>query len=274
MADASFGASAGAPVGTSPAPSPAGGRRLPVTPLACLRFGLRDAPLRWVLERLPTPRRNPFAVGYLVVLASTTIFAQVANPDLVHQLQAMSSTDGHHLLRTPLRSLLMSGLWVAGPVWMPYLWAYAFTVAPLERRVGSLRAAGVFAAGHVVGTLLSQLVVAIAVATGKVGPSILDELDIGVSYGVLASLGALAGLLPPRGRYLALGGAVLLVVHGIMTDQDLITGVGHPTALLVGIGLWGLLRRPPRRPGGGRGRVARWMPRRVPRQIALSEHSA
>ncbi|MEY9945903.1 rhomboid-like protein [Kitasatospora sp. GAS1066B] len=242
-----------------------GARPAAVTPLTGLRFGLRSVPLRWVLNRLPTPRRNPFACGYLVVLAGTTVFAQFANQDLVHQLQTMSSTDGHHLLHTPLRSLLMSGLWVAGPVWMPYLWAFAFTVAPLERRVGPLRAAGVFAAGHVVGTLLSQAVVAIAVATGKVGPSILDELDIGVSYGVLASLGALAGLLSVRGRYLTLGGAVLLVAHQIITDQDLITAVGHPTALLTGVALWGVLRRP-RRPG--RGSPVRGLPRRLPRRAA------
>lgn len=225
--------------------------RSAAAPYAGLRLGLRGGPLRWVLERVPTPRRNPFAVGYLAVLAGTTLFARFGAPQLVHQLQVMSSTDGHHLLSTPLRSLLMSGLWVAGPVWMPYLWAFAFTLAPLERRVGSLRAAGVFAAGHVAGTLLSQAVVAIAVATGRMTPDALDDLDIGVSYGVLASLGALSGLLPLRARIAALTGAVLMVAHQILTDHDLVTAIGHPTALLVGVALWGPLRRPSRRPTRG-----------------------
>ncbi|WP_157537821.1 rhomboid-like protein [Kitasatospora azatica] len=227
-----------------------GARCAPVAPYAGLRLGLRTGPLQWVLDRAPTPRRNPFALLYLLVLAGTTVFARLADPRLVHQLQTMSSTDGHHLLSTPVRSLLMSGLWVAGPVWMPYLWAFAFTVAPLERRVGPLRAAGVFAAGHVAGTLLSQLVVGVAVALGKIGPGILDELDIGVSYGVLASLGALSGLLTPRGRLLGLTGAVLLIVHQITSDQDLVTAVGHPTALLAGVALWPVLRRPRRGPRG------------------------
>ncbi|GAA1262754.1 hypothetical protein GCM10009665_60500 [Kitasatospora nipponensis] len=228
----------------------------PVTPYAGLRLGLRAGPLLWVLDRMPTPRRNPFAVGYLLVLAGTTVFARFGNQDLVHQLQSMSSTDGHHLLHTPLRSLLMSGLWVAGPVWMPYLWGFTFTVAPLERRIGSLRAAGVFAAGHVAGTLVSQAVVALAVATGQVGPSILDELDIGVSYGVLASLGAVSGLLSPRARGFALAGALLLVGHQMLSARDLVTAIGHPTALLVGIALWWPLRRPPRGPRRSRERRA------------------
>ncbi|MFI9270419.1 rhomboid-like protein [Kitasatospora sp. NPDC052896] len=232
-------------------PADEAGDRPTAAPYAALRLGLRSGPLFWVLARVPTPRRNPFALLYLVVLAGTTLFAHFGDPVLVHQLQTMSSTDGHHLLHTPLRSLLMSGLWVAGPVWMPYLWAFAFTVAPLERRIGSLRAIGVFAAGHVVGTLLSQAVVAVAVATGHLGASALDELDIGVSYGVLCCLGAFSGLLPVRGRIAALVGAFLLVAHQILSDQDLVTAIGHPTALLVGIALWGPIRRP-RRPRGRR----------------------
>ncbi len=241
-------------------------------PYAGLRFGLRAGLVCWVLDRVPTPRRNPFALLYLLVLAGTALLTRFGAPDLVHQLQTMSSTDGHHLLHTPLRSLLMSGLWVAGPVWMPYLWAFAFTVAPLERRVGSLRAAGVFAAGHVVGTLLSQGVVAIAVATGQLSAAALDDLDIGVSYGVLASLGALSGLLPVRARIAALAGAVLLVAHQITADQDLVTAVGHPTALLVGIALWGVLRRPPHQWRGGRragGRVEH--PERLVAQPVLDQ---
>lgn len=226
-------------------------------PYGALRYGLRIGVVGWVLSRVPTPRRNPFALGYLAVLAATTCFSCLADPELVRHLQQLSSSDGHNLLHHPVRALLLSGFWVAGPVWMPYLWAFAFTVAPLERRVGPARAAAVFAAGHVAATLLSQAVVLVAVCTGRLDPQALDSLDIGVSYGVLASLGALAGLLGPRGRLLALGGAGLMIVDQIVSDQDLVTGVGHPAALLVGISLWRWLRRGPGRPTRARG------PRRV-----------
>jgi hypothetical protein len=236
-------------------PLPIGSSGAPAARYGGLRLGLRSGPLLWLLERVPTPRRNPFALGYLLVLAGTTALTRFGDPQLVHQLQTMSSTDGHHLTSTPLRSLLMSGLWVVGPVWMPYFWAFALTVAPLERKVGAVRAAGVFAAGHVVGTLVSQGVVAVAVGLGRVGPGILDELDIGISYGVLASLGAMAGLLSRRGRVLALTAAVLLVLHQVTDDADLVTAIGHPTALLAGVALWGPLRRGPGRPGGPLGRL-------------------
>ncbi|GAA1398499.1 hypothetical protein GCM10009639_37100 [Kitasatospora putterlickiae] len=212
-------------------------------PYGMLRHGLRAGVVEWLLARVPTPRRNPFALGYLAVVGATTTFAGLADPDLVRRLQEASSSDGHNLLQHPLRALLLSGFWVAGPDWVPYLWAFALTVAPLERRVGPARAAAVFAAGHIGATLLSQGVVIVAVETGRLEPAAMDYLDIGVSYGVLASLGALAGLLRPGGRVIALGLAGVLIVEQIAGDRDLVTGVGHPAALLTGVALWRWLRR-------------------------------
>ncbi|WP_327680602.1 rhomboid-like protein [Kitasatospora sp. NBC_00458] len=240
-------------------------------PYGMLRHGLRAGPVEWVLARVPTPRRNPFALGYLAVVATTTTFAVLADPELVTRLQEASSSDGNNLLHHPLRALLLSGFWVAGTVWMPYLWAFALTVAPLERRVGATRAAAVFAAGHVTATLLSQAVVIVAVETGRLRASALDDLDIGVSYGVLASLGALAGLLSVRGRLLGLGLAGALIAEQIATDRDLVTGVGHPVALLAGVALWRWLRRWDGH-GPGRGRVA--VPAGVPKQAPARGRAA
>ncbi|WP_431680459.1 rhomboid-like protein [Kitasatospora sp. KL5] len=219
--------------------------------------------LRRLRRALPTPRRNPFALGYLALLLGTTLFARFGDPQLVHRLQALSSTDVHNLAHHPLLALAASGLWVAGPVWTPYLWAFAVTVAPLERRIGARRAAGVFAAGHVGATLLSQAAVLAAVAARRLPLDALDALDIGVSYGVLASLGALAGLLPPAGRTLALGAAAAMVAEQFLTGTDLVTGIGHPAALLIGIALWRPLRRGPRRPLRRPGRSAAPQPARV-----------
>ncbi|MEV8324827.1 rhomboid-like protein [Kitasatospora sp. NPDC056731] len=220
-------------VGASPAGPPYG----------MLRHGLRTGVVEWLLARVPTPRRNPFTLGYLAVVGATTTFAKLADPELVQRLQEASSSDGHNLLQHPLRALLLSGFWVAGEVWMPYLWGFAVTLAPLERRIGPARAAAVFAIGHVTATLLSQGVVITAVETGRMETAALDYLDIGVSYGVLTCLGAVAGLLPWRGRLVALGGAGLLIAEQILTERDLVTAVGHPAAVLTGVALWRWLRR-------------------------------
>ncbi|MER7585172.1 rhomboid-like protein [Kitasatospora sp. NPDC097691] len=226
----------------------ADGRAPAGVPYGMLRHGLRTAVVQWLLERVPTPRRNPFTLGYLAVVGATTTFAGLADPELVQRLQEASSSDGHNLLQHPVRALVLSGFWVAGEVWMPYLWGFAFTLAPLERKVGPARAAVVFAIGHVAATLLSQGVVILAVETGRMAPEAMDHLDIGVSYGVLACLGAVAGLLSWRGRLLALGGAGLMIAEQIASDKDVVTAVGHPAAVLTGVVLWRWLRRIERRP--------------------------
>ncbi|MEV7771498.1 rhomboid-like protein [Kitasatospora sp. NPDC086791] len=232
------------------------GRAPAGAPYGMLRHGLRTGVTRWLLDRVPTPRRNPFTLGYLAVVGATTTFARFADPGLVQRLQEASSSDGHNLLQHPLRALVLSGCWVAGEVWMPYLWGFAFTLAPLERKVGPARAAVVFAIGHVAATLLSQGVVITAVETGRLAPEMMDHLDIGVSYGVLACLGALAGLLSWRGRLLALGGAGLMIAEQIASDKDVVTAVGHPAAVLAGVALWRWLRRAERRPPRPRPAVA------------------
>ncbi|MEU1285408.1 rhomboid-like protein [Kitasatospora sp. NPDC005856] len=226
----------------------ADGRGAAGAPYGMLRLGLRTGVVEWLLGRVPTPRSTPFTLGYLAVVGATTTFARLADPELVQRLQEASSSDGHNLLQHPLRALVLSGFWVAGEVWMPYLWGFALTLAPLERRVGPARAAAVFAVGHVAATLLSQGVVITAVETGRMAPEAMDYLDIGVSYGVLACLGAVAGLLSWRGRLLALGGAGLMIAQQIAADRDVITGVGHPAAVLAGVALWRWLRRAERRP--------------------------
>ncbi|WP_373295433.1 rhomboid-like protein, partial [Kitasatospora griseola] len=105
------------------------------------------------------------------------------------------------------------------------------------------RALGVFGAGHIGATLLSQGVVVATVAGGATAPDVLDAMDIGVSYGVLASLGGLAGLLRRPGRALALGAGLALIGHQLLTDPDLVTSVGHPAAMLLGVAMWPWLRR-------------------------------
>ncbi|MBD0693989.1 rhomboid-like protein [Streptomyces sp. CBMA123] len=224
------------------------GRALARAPYGMLRRGLRGGAFEWLLERVPTPRRTPFTIGYLVVVGATSTLTRLADPQLVQRWQEASSSDGHNLLQHPLRALVLSGVWVAGGDWVPYLWGFALTLAPLERRVGPARAAAVFAIGHVAATLLSQGAVIIAVEAGRMAPEAMDRLDVGVSYGVFACLGAAAGALPRSARVPVLVGAGLMIAQQIATGKDLVTAVGHPAALLTGMALWPWLRRIERRP--------------------------
>ncbi|MCD0482906.1 hypothetical protein LO771_10970 [Streptacidiphilus sp. ASG 303] len=214
-----------------------------------LAGALADAlsPVRPYLSRpallLPGPRRTPFTFWYLVVLLATTLYARFGDPAAVRAAVDASSSDGWHLLHTPVRAMLLSGVWAAGPLWSPYLLAFTLVLAPLERRVGALRAALVFAAGHVLATLVSELPIALLVLTGGLGPAALHRIDVGVSYGVMACLGALSGLLPRPVRYGVPAGAAALLLQRAFDGDDPVTGVGHPSALLVGLLCWPLVRR-------------------------------
>ncbi|MEU6355579.1 rhomboid-like protein [Streptomyces sp. NPDC047072] len=206
---------------------------------------VRRSPLRalrpWRL--LPTPTGTPFTFGYGVVLAVLSVVVAYADPALVHELHQGSSTDVAHLVRTPGLVLVGSALWIAGGLLSPYALALLFVLTALERRIGGARTAGVFLLGHIGATLATEVPIGVAVLVGHLPASSLHRLDYGVSFGVAASIGALAGLLGPWLRWpvLALFGWLLLT--NLLAFTDPMTDWGHLIALTIGIGTWPLVRR-------------------------------
>ncbi|WP_413254712.1 rhomboid-like protein [Streptomyces pseudovenezuelae] len=196
---------------------------------------------------LPTPAGTPFTFGYGAVLALVSLVAARLDPGVVHTLHQGSSTDVAHLLRTPVLVLVASALWIAGGILSPYALALLFVLTALERRIGGVRTAGVFLLGHIGATLATEVPVGLAVLAGQLPASSLHRLDYGVSFGVAASLGALAGLLRPWLRWplLALFGWVL--VSDLLAFTDPLTDWGHPIALAIGVATWPLVRRRHRR---------------------------
>lgn len=185
----------------------------------------------------------PFTLAYTAVLAVTSLVARYADPALVDALHQASSTDVAHLLRAPVPVLLASGLWVAGGILSPYALLFVLVLGALERRIGGLRTAGVFLAGHVLATLATEIPVGLAVLAGQLPGTSLHRLDYGISFGVAAAAGALAGLLGPwpRGALLALfAGAAL---PDLLTLADPMTGWGHLISLAIGVAGWPALRR-------------------------------
>ena len=202
---------------------------------------------------LPTPTGTPFTFGYATVLCLTSLIAAYADPTLVHALLQSSSTDVAHLVRTPELVLIGSALWVAGGVTSPFAIAFVLVLTALERRIGGLRTAGVFLLGHVLATLATEVPVGLAVLAGHLPGSSLHRLDYGVSFGVAAGIGALAGLLPLWLRLPLLAGFGWMLLQDLLAFADPMTNWGHLIALGIGLATWPVvrpwLRRHAARPG-------------------------
>ncbi|MGK5629060.1 rhomboid-like protein [Streptomyces sp. URMC 123] len=221
----------------------AGGRapdpRLRPCPRPCPRTPRWRAAARW----LPTPLGTPFTFCYLLVLAATTWYARHGDPDAVARWLERSSTDVEHLTRTPLTALVGSALWLANPLISPYSAGFVLVLTRMERLLGGLRAAAVFAIGHVTATLLTEVPVGVAVHLGHLPETSLRRLDYGISFGLMASIGALSGLLRPRTGRLLYGVTGLLLALDLFDLSDPMAAWGHPAALLTGLACRPLARR-------------------------------
>ncbi|MGW4821645.1 rhomboid-like protein [Streptomyces sp. NPDC004227] len=219
-----------------------GGRAEPARsarPAAGIR-GLRG--LRpWRL--LPSPTGTPFTFGYAALLAVTSLVARYADPAVVDALYQSSSTDVAHLVRAPLLVLPASALWIAGGVVSAYSLCFLLVLTALERRIGGLRTAGVFLFGHVLATLATEVPVGLAVLAGRLPGSSAHRLDYGISFGVAASLGALAGLLTPWLRWPLLTVFVGMLAQDLAAFDDPMTSFGHLIAVGLGVATWPVIRR-------------------------------
>ncbi|WP_260695037.1 rhomboid-like protein [Streptomyces sp. IB201691-2A2] len=191
----------------------------------------------------PTPTGTPFTFGYAVVLAVTSLIAEYADPDMVDRVLQASSTDVAHLAQSPVRVLVASALWIAGGLTSAYVIALLLVLTALERRIGGWRTAGVFLLGHGLATLATEIPVGLSVLAGHLPESSLHRYDYGISFGVAASVGALAGLLRPWLRWTVLAVFGWMVVGDLIAFTDPMTNWGHVMALAIGVATWPLLRR-------------------------------
>ncbi|WP_308354934.1 rhomboid-like protein [Streptomyces sp. MUM 203J] len=192
---------------------------------------------------MPTPTGTPFTFSYALVLLATSLYAEFGDPATVAALQQASSTDVAHLVRMPPSALAASALWAAGGPLSPFTIAFVPVLTTLERRIGALRTAAVFAVGHVVATLVTEVPVAVSVVAGRLPASSLHRLDYGISFGLLACVGALAGLLNRWARVLVLVCVGSMLLYDLAVFADPVADWGHPLALLTGVSGWLLVRR-------------------------------
>lgn len=170
----------------------------------------------------------------------------------MYALHQGSSTDVAHLWQTPVLVLVASALWVAGGFASPFTLGFLVVLTALERRMGGVRTAVVFLLGHVLATLATEVPVGLAVLVGRLPDSSLHRLDYGISFGVAASVGALAGLLKPWLRWPLLAAFGGMLLQDLIAFTDPMTNWGHLFALAIGVATWPWVRRWSRAHSSGR----------------------
>jgi hypothetical protein len=201
-------------------------------------------------------RRYAAAWLYLAgVVAAELCYAALSRPEQAALLR-WASTSVHNLEHDPVLCLLASAFFPAGSLlaW-PVLIALALFGA--NHVLGNWRTVAVCAAANVVGTLVSEGIVAYRVHTGALPAADRYLVDVGPSYVVVAAIAVAALYGPWLARLAALADLALLAFVGHIfagLGQLDVAAVGHVTALVTGAVLGGILtwRRRGRRRSPGR----------------------
>jgi hypothetical protein len=197
---------------------------------------------------------------YLAAFTVADLTYATLSPQQQAAVLGWASTNVHNLSHDPVGSLVASAFVAQGytAAW-PALIALAMFGAC--RALGNWRTALVCAAGHVIGTLVSEGIVGYRVSRGLLPASDRFIVDVGPSYVVVSAI--VVALL--YGSWLARAAAAvdlaLLVfvgdIFGGLSNLD-VTAVGHVTAMIVAAVLGSFLAWQTRRRTG--------RPRRLPGQ--------
>ncbi|MFD7553134.1 MULTISPECIES: rhomboid-like protein [unclassified Streptomyces] len=197
-------------------------------------------------------RSSPGTHIWLLIIAVTSIVVAIAPDRVEHVLLHRNSSNIHQLVKYPIRALLSSAFWIEDPASLA-LYAVLFEVfhAPVERWLGTLRWLAIVATAHVVATLISQKVLLTAIQAHEAPRSMTHVVDIGVSYGLAASVGVLTYRIPSPWRWFYLAGAVAFFGIPLVTGGNF-TDLGHAISLAVGLLAWPLTRHVVSRETGSR----------------------
>jgi hypothetical protein len=188
----------------------------------------------------------PATITYSTLLAAGSIALATQSDARRAVWLRWTSTNLDNLQHHPLPALI-------GSAFLPEDHALAWIalavlgLAGTELRLGPLRTATLAVLGHLLGTTVSEGLLAVRVHTGDLPASARQIIDVGPSFvvvtGLLAAL--VVGRAPAR---VAPGAAVaLLALGGLFTGltQGDVAAVGHVGALVTGaVGGWALKRRP------------------------------
>ncbi len=197
-------------------------------------------------------QRYAFAVAYLGCFVAAELVYTLLDPDAQARLIAWASTSVANLEHEPVGPVLLSALVTPGSfaAW-PVLMALATFGA--NRALGNARTALVCLAGHLVGSLVSEGIVAYRVDAGQLDVANRHLTDVGPSYVVVSAvvIALACGSWPARA--LAAVDLVVLVFPGHIfagLSQLDVSALGHLTAIFTAATATALILARRRNSGG------------------------
>ena len=198
-------------------------------------------------------RRYAFAGVYLACFVAVEFSYALLTPAAQARLIAWASTNVTNLEHEPAGPLVLSAFVAPGyfVVW-PVLIALA--VFGANRALGNARTALVCLAGHVIGSLVSEGIVAYRVDAGQLAGANRYLTDVGPSYVVVSAIVIALACGTWLARALAAIDLVVLVFPGRIfagLSQLDVAAVGHLTAILVAAAATALILARRSRGSGG-----------------------
>jgi hypothetical protein len=221
-------------------------------------------------------RHYGFAVAYLAGFLAVELVYALLSPDAQARLIAWASTNVANLEHEPLGPLLVSafvtsGFFAAWPVLI------VLAVFGANRALGNARTALVCLAGQVLGSLVSEGIVAYRVDAGQLAVANRYLTDVGPSYVVVSAIVIALACGTWAARALAAVDLAVLVfpghIFGGLSQLD-VSAVGHLTAMLTAAAVTALLLTRRGRGAGGRGAGGRRVGGRRPAARRSGERGA
>jgi hypothetical protein len=195
----------------------------------------------------PVSRRYAVAWAYLVCFAAVQVAYALLAPRAQAAFVTWASTSVANLGRDPVGCLVVSAFVTGGGVvslvtWLPVI---ALGMFGANRGAGGWWLVAACAAGHVVGTLVSEGIVAWRVGAGALPAGYLHLVDVGPSYVVVSAVVVALLCAPLAWRALALTDLLVLVfvarIFAGLSGLD-VAAVGHLTAIVTAVAVVLLMR--------------------------------
>ncbi|MEV5752058.1 rhomboid-like protein [Actinoallomurus sp. NPDC052308] len=237
-----------------------------------------------------TLRRYPLPISFIVAFcAVSAVYAYGLGPAQQRSVVATTATNLVNLRSDPFGTMIASAF-VAEAV--PWMWVVLAIVGlfPVAHRFGNVRTLALVGGAQVVGTLISEGLLAWRISTGAMPASMRYLDDVGPSYVIASALIAtmlygaeplvrtarhghrLFDRVPSRWWRIGAGLALAFLAPHLFSGLDRlgVAAVGHVVALLVGA-LVGLIFARRERAGAGQDGPGEAGPRALAREAALSE---